>query len=213
MGNNTSLEDSIREESDKAIAAIREKESLEIAQLDSSFAAEIDAFRKKTEAETDAKLRQEVYKLENKAILERRKLKLRSMEQFIDIMVGEIMKGIRDNPLYVKFLIEAVCGIVLQIPDAAEVRLKPEDLSLENDIKKAVKDAGINQRVVIKGDPGILWGGCLVWDKAQKRVLNNTIERIYFRKSLLIRQKVMKILMEHFGDGKKPIQEQMSPGV
>ena len=104
----TTLENSIREESARAIAAIKEKEALEIRQLDETYAAEIESFRKQTEAETEARLQQELSKLENRAILERRKLKLQSVEQFINRMVDEVVKGIRDNPHYKQFLLDAV---------------------------------------------------------------------------------------------------------
>jgi vacuolar-type H+-ATPase subunit E/Vma4 len=199
------LENSIRAEAARIITESREKEALEIRQLDETCKDEMDNFQKQTQAKTDTRLKQELSILENKAILERRKFKLQSTEKFVNSIVNELMKGIRDNTLYRKFLIGAVCNIVKQIPAGVEVRLKPEDLSLEKEIMTAIGAAGRNQSVVVKGDPNILWGGCLVWDQAQKRIFNNTIERIYFRKSLLIRQKVMKILTEQSRSGRETV--------
>ena len=193
---NAELENSIRAEAARMIAEIREKEALEIRRLEDAYKAEMDSFEKQIKAETDARISQELSRMENRASLEQRKIVLKSVERFISRIVNDVVKGIRDNPLYRIFMIDAVSGILKKIPDGAEIRLKKEDLLLEEEIFAAIGAVGKNSSVVIVEDPGIKWGGCLVFDKAQGRVFNNTLERIYFRKSLLIRQNVMKILAD-----------------
>ena len=80
----TPLESSIREESRRMIRAIREKETSEIKKLEKDYAAEIEKFKKKNEDETETKITQEIARFENMGIIERKKLKLRVIEDFIN---------------------------------------------------------------------------------------------------------------------------------
>ena len=191
------LENSIREESARAVAAIKEKEADEIRHLEETYTAEIENFRKQAEADTEARLQQEISRLSNRAVLERRKLELQGMEQFIVHLVDEIMKSIRDNPLYKQFVLDALLDVAKEIPADMEVRLHPEDLAWEDDILASFAAAGRNKNIGIKSDPAIRWGGCLIYDEAGSRIFNSTLERIYYRKSLTIRQRIVKMLTDH----------------
>jgi vacuolar-type H+-ATPase subunit E/Vma4 len=188
------LEESIRKESEEAILAIREKEALELQQLEADCTAEIEAFRKKTEAEDRSKLEQERSRLQNKALLERKKLNLRGLDDFMGRMVKEAVKIMMTDPRYRKFLLERVRDAAGEIKGGIEVFLKKEDLAFEQEIVKAARGRRRNPDVELREDPAIQWGGCAVRDGSNGRIFNSTTERIYYRKSPMIRREIMKIL-------------------
>ncbi|HOG13277.1 MAG TPA: hypothetical protein PLR47_09765, partial [Smithellaceae bacterium] len=158
---NTTLEDSIRRASEEMIAGIREKEARELERLDEDCAAEIERFRKKTQEETQARMDQELSRLENRAVLERKKLKLTTVERFIHRIVDDVMKGIRSHPRYRQFLVDAAAGAAAEIPGNVEVRLAPNDGVYGNEIDEALRAAGGDRQIRIEADAGIGWGGCL----------------------------------------------------
>lgn len=190
------LEASIIKEAEEAIYAIREKEVLESKALDEACAAEIEEFKKKTEAETGARIEQERSRLESKGLLERKKLKLRGLDEFIDRMVEEAMGIMRADPRYRAFLLDRVRAAAGEIPGGVEISLKEEDLALEKEIRKAAGKKGRNPDVAVRADPAIRWGGCAIRDGSTGRIFNSTIERIYYRKSAAIRREITKILNE-----------------
>jgi len=189
-----SLESAIREEAEKAIGAIAEKEAQELKRLDDAHTAALEDFKRRTAARTEARIRHESSKAENRASLDLKKLKLRSVEAFIGRTVEEVAGGIRNDPRYKSFLLAAVKDAVSQISSGAEVRLSEEDLAFEQEIREAATHAGMNRNLNIVADTTIMWGGCIVVDGTGGRIFDNTIERIYYRKSSAIRREVMGLL-------------------
>ena len=192
----TPLENSIWEESRSAIQAIKDKEAARIQELDAACDAEIAAFKDKIEEQTRSRIQQEVFKLKNRGIVERRKNRLHVVEEFITSIVDEAVKGIRHDARYKKFLVDAFRDALKKINGSAEVGLKKEDLVFREEIMAAVKDKSKGPEVAISNNDTIVWGGCIVHDAAGGRIFNSTIERIYYRKSPAIRREVVRILKE-----------------
>jgi flagellar biosynthesis/type III secretory pathway protein FliH len=146
------------------------------------------------EAQTNAKIRQESSRVENRAKVDLKKHKLKSVEAYIGRIVEEVAKGIREHPQYKRFLLDAIGDAVGRIPGGVEVRLKSEDLVFEQEIREAVKTAGGDRDIAIVEDKTIKWGGCIIVDVPGGRIFDGTIERISFRKSSAIRREVMSLL-------------------
>jgi hypothetical protein len=120
-----SLESAIINEAEEAIRALALKEVEEIRKLDESYAAEISVFENNIRYLTDAKIAQESSKVENRAVLDLKKIRLRSTEMFINTVIEEAMETIRVNPNYKRYLLNSVMDAVSRIPVAAETaRLK-----------------------------------------------------------------------------------------
>lgn len=192
----TPLEESIREESRKAIAAVGEAEASRIRELDEEWDAEIARFREQTEAQTRERIRQEEFKLKNRSILERKKRRLSFVEDFIAGIVEDAVAEIGKDRRYGKFLVDTVVDAATRLQGSLEVGLRQADMARREEIVEALAAAGKNSDVVITPDGGIRWGGCIVRDIRGGRILNSTIERIYYRKSSAIRRAVMGMLKE-----------------
>ncbi|MDD4241747.1 MAG: hypothetical protein PHG54_09975 [Smithellaceae bacterium] len=195
----TVLEKSIREEAARLIAALREKEAAAIRTLEEEHAARLEQFRRQEAKEAEARREQELAKLENRAVLERKKLRLRSLERFLGDMVAGTVRDVQRTAAYKTFLLASVRNAAKRISGEAQIRVKPEDLVWQDEILAAAGD----RTASVAADPGIAWGGCLVRDAAGGRIFNVTLERIYFRKSALLRRKAMQLLADH-ARGKAP---------
>lgn len=192
----TTLEQAIQDESARMIAAIREKETAERKRLEEDYALQLERFQKQTDVATQVRLDQEISKVQNRGALEHKKLRLLGLERFIAQTVEDVVKGIRRHPRYKPYVMDAVCDVLKRISGEAEIRLALQDLEWKDDILAAIRDKFGERNPVFIEDPDIRWGGCLIHDRKQGRIFNHTLERIYFRKSTLIRREVMKRLAD-----------------
>ncbi len=64
-------------------------------------------------------------------------------------------------------------------------------------IDDALKARGRNGDIALREDNSIEWGGWSIVDGKRGRILNGTIERIYFRTSQAIRLEAMNILKKY----------------
>lgn len=194
MNENAALEESIRGEADKTLQSINDREVAEIRKLDEVYTFDIEKFRKSKEVEIKEKIGQEIAKINSRAMLERKKLKLGLVEAFIGRIVDEAIAAMRNDARYKRFLADTIAGTMDQILGKVELFLGPEDQVLKKEIGDTMKQDK-RADVLIKEDSTIKWGGYIIRDQ-QGRIFNSTIERIYFRKSSSIRQEVANILKQ-----------------
>jgi len=192
-----SLEDAIRQEAEQAIHDISLKESEEIRKLDDLYKTEMEKFRNEIQSRTDARIRQESLKAENRTLLEIKKLRLRNLETFINKTVEETMKDIGSHSDYKRFLLSSITEAASCITEAFEVRLKSEDMVFEKEIMERLTASGKVSNAAITGGSEIRWGGCIVVDRSGGRIFDSSIERIYFRKSPQIHWEIMKMLGDY----------------
>lgn len=195
----------IKENSDREIRAIREKAEEEIKRLKDNNVADIEGLKKQIEDETNNKIDREISKIKNRALIEKNKLKLGNIEDYIAAITEESVRDLREsnNEKYMLFLVDAIAEAVLKIYEEGitteveiPVHISEKDAGIEK-LKDAVTEktgnsAGIN--IIV--DDEVRQGGAIVVDKTRGVYYNSTIDRIVFRKYEQIRKEVASILIE-----------------
>ena len=190
------LEISIREESQRAIRAVHDREASEIKALEDAHTEEMEEFMKKTEEETDGRIDQELSRLESISLLERKKESIRAVEGYITGVVDEVVSDIRKDPGYRLFLLDSVRKASELIKSPIEVHLGREDMVLDKEIRDGLQAGGGSREIIIREDGTIRWGGCIVVDFKGGRLIDSTLERVFFRKTPMIRGTVLRMLSD-----------------
>jgi vacuolar-type H+-ATPase subunit E/Vma4 len=200
-GDETGLINSLRENSATKISVIKQQADDEINKLNKGYISEIEKLKKEIDDETSSKIDEEVSKIRNRALIEKKKLHLRIIEDFVATMIeeaiGELRRSSKDR--YKEFLLDSVDASLSQIEGGeALVYVSEEDMGLEDiNIKEAImRKAGHSPDISIAVDKGITQGGAIVVDKERGLYYTSTIERIVYRKYDEIRKEVLSILSE-----------------
>lgn len=202
---------SLRESSAHKKTVIMQQADDEIRKLERSYISDIEELKKKINDETTSKIDQELSKIRNRALIEKKKLQLRIIEDFIATMIEEAIRELRSSgkDRYKEFLLDSVDESLSQIKEGeALVYISEEDMMLEGTNTKEIimQKAGHSPDISIVVDKGITQGGAIVFDKGRGLYYNSTIERIVYRKFDEIRKKVLNILSEKNIINNQPIK-------
>ena len=197
----TGLISSLKENSAGNIDGIKKQTEDEIKKLERSYISDIEELKKKIDDETTGRIDQELSKIRNRALIEKKKLRLRIIEDFIATMIKEAIDELRSRgkDRYKEFLLDSVDESLSQITGGeALVYISEEDMGLEGmNIKETItQKTGHSPDISIVVDKGITQGGAIVFDKERGLYYNSTIERIVYRKYDEIRKEVLSILAQ-----------------
>ena len=194
----------IKETSDREIRAIREKAEEETRRLRENAESDIENLKRKIEQETEQKIEHEISKIKNRALIEKNKLKLGNIEDYISAMTEETVNDLRVNnrEKYIPFLVDTIAEAVLKIygegktAEEIPVFISEKDAGIEK-LKDAVYEkTGNSAGISIMIDNDIRKGGAIAVDEERGIYYNSTIDRIVFRKYEQIRKEVASILAE-----------------
>jgi len=108
---------SLRKSSAHKKTVIIKKADDEIRKLERSYISDIEKLKKKINDETTGKIDQELSKIRNRALIEKKKLQLRIIEDFIATMIEEAIRELRTSgkDRYKEFLLDSVDESLSQI--------------------------------------------------------------------------------------------------
>ncbi|MCP4129486.1 MAG: hypothetical protein GY754_00580 [bacterium] len=195
------LLNSLKEESLRRIAGINEQADRELRSIEEEYNNEIDACKKKIHEETERDIDNEIIKITNRAKIEKKKLQLTIIEEYIREMIEEsaveFTHSIKQE--YNDFLIGLICGLLGETEGRhITVGLSKKDMPLETAIREAVKKRGAYTGTIdINEDDTISSGGAVFVDEEKGVSYNNTLERIIYRKYDTIRKNISTILEDY----------------
>ncbi len=200
-GDPSRLMESIREEADYAIRSMQEQTGKEIAQAEKDFDDEMRSFSDDRKRETGAEIERAIYIMKNRAAIEKRKLQLNAVEDFIQVMVKEAVEDYVKNNTegYLAFLKKIIAEILPGVRgNDITVHLCPGDAALENTVRNFItRDNAWQGTVNPVIDKAITMGGLILENMKEGVLYNYSLERCINRSYDSIRKEVVSIVRKH----------------
>ena len=203
-GDGTRLIESIRDEAARRISALDEEAGKELRRIESECEAEIQAFALEQERQTDKEIAKAIAIIRNRVAIEKRKMRLNAVEDFMRAMVREAVSGfVTENRVgYISFLENAISK-TLTVTGGHDlvIRLCPKDAGLETRLHDYITGkTGYRGRVSFTTDDTLSDRGIVIQDKKEGVSYNYTVDRIVDRAYDEIRKEVSAIVQEHIKD-------------
>lgn len=200
-GDASRLIDSIREETRRAVGAIQEQTERDVAQAERESAEEIRSFGDARRRETDAAIENAIYMMRNRAAIEKRKLRLNAVENFLRLMVDEAVSDyVKNNPAgYLAFLKKSAGAALAGMPGRdIKVHLRPGDAGIGNEMRDfIVGEQSWKGAVDFVADEALAMGGIILENRNEGILHNISMARLVSRKYDAIRKEAVKIVERH----------------
>ncbi len=183
------------------IDGINSDADAEIKRIEDQVRDEIENFRAAEQAKSEKIIQYEEGKAANLLSIELKKQNLEVINGFINSVLTGASEIIRSDRRYADFLKQCATAPLKDITGRSmTICISPRDAEFSEMIMNEASKKCSNIKIRIIQDEGIITGGALVIDDEPEVVFNNTVERIFYRKSDELKRVIMRLVNE-YADG------------
>ena len=185
-------------ETESRIAEINRAADEDIRRIEETVRAEILQFISEQEKESNRHIENERFKIQNRLFIEKKKLVLHVMDSFMEKITAEAVDSLPGNDGYYDFLVRIILEPFKDMKGpGVTVKVSERDLAYSGMILDSIRESGFPFKTEIKKDERIKAGGAVIIDGESGVVFNNSIERIVYRKTDVIRKEIFTLLEEY----------------
>ena len=185
-------------ETEIRIAEINRAADEDIRRIEDAVRAEILQFISEQENESNRHIENEKSKILNRLFIEKKKQALHVMDSFMEKITGEAIDSLPFNAGYFDFLVRIILESFKDIKGpGVTVKVAERDLEYSDRISGSIRESGSLFKAEIEKDEHIKAGGAVIIDDESGVVFNNSVERIVYRKTDVIRKEIFTLLAEY----------------